>query len=70
MQSKAFKITDEQIEKLRPYLPDIDELIKDYSQFETRLDDAIIDELDENYDDTEISIMLQRIYDEIYKQND
>lgn len=70
MQSKAFKITDEQIERLRPYLPDIDELIKDYSQFETRLDDAIIDELDENYDDTEVSIMLQRIYDEIYKQND
>lgn len=70
MQSKTFKITDEQIEKLRPYLPDIDELIKDYSQFETRLDDAIIDELDENYDDTEVSIMLQRIYDEIYKQND
>lgn len=69
MQSKTFKITDEQIEKLRPYLPDIDELIKDYSQFETRLDDAIIDELDENYDDTEVSIMLQRIYDEIYKQN-
>ena len=70
MQSKAFKITEEQIEKLRPYLPDIDELIQDYSRFEIRLDDAIIDELDENYEDTETSVMLQKSYDEIYDQND
>ena len=70
MQSTAFRITKEQIEKLRPYLPNIDELVLDYEEFQTKLDDAIIDELDENYDDTEVSIMLQRIYDEIYKQND
>ena len=69
MQSTAFRITKEQIEKLRPYLPNIDELVLDYEEFQTKLDDAIIDELDENYDDTEVSIMLQRIYDEIYKQN-
>ena len=70
MQSTAFRITKEQIEKLRPYLPNIDELVLDYEEFQTKLDDAIIDELDENYDDTETSIMLQRIYDEIYDQND
>ena len=70
MQSTAFRITKEQIEKLRPYLPNIDELVLDYEEFQTKLDDAIIDELDENYDDTEVSNMLQRIYDEIYTQND
>ena len=70
MQSTAFRITKEQIEKLRPYLPNIDELVLDYEEFQTKLDDAIIDELDENYDDTETSIMLQKIYDEIYDQND
>lgn len=69
MQSTAFRITKEQIEKLRPYLPNIDELVLDYEEFQTKLDDAIIDELDANYNDTETSIMLQRIYDEIYDQN-
>ena len=64
MQSKAFKITEEQIEKLRPYLPDIDELIQDYSRFEIRLDDAIIDELDENYE-----LKLQRILQAFYKSS-
>ena len=70
MQSTAFRITKDQIEKLRPYLPNIDELVLDYEEFQTKLDDAIIDELDENYNDTETSIMLQKIYDEIYDQND
>ncbi len=70
MQSTAFRITKEQIEKLRPYLPNIDELVLDYEEFQTKLDDAIIDELDENYNDTDTSIMLQKIYDEIYDQND
>ncbi len=69
MQSTAFRITKEQIEKLRPYLPNIDELVLDYEEFQTKLDDAIIDELDANYNDTETSIMLQKIYDEIYDQN-
>ena len=69
MQSTAFRITKEQIEKLRSYLPNIDELVLDYEEFQTKLDDAIIDELDENYNDTETSIMLQKIYDEIYDQN-
>ena len=70
MQSQAFRITKEQIEKLRPYLPNIDELVLDYEEFQTKLDDAIIDELDENYEDTETSVMLQKLYDEIYNQND
>lgn len=70
MQSTAFRITKEQIEMLRPYLPNIDELVLDYEEFQTKLDDAIIDELDENYNDTDTSIMLQKIYDEIYDQND
>ena len=70
MQSTAFRITKEQIEKLRPYLPNIDELVLDYEEFQTKLDDAIIDELDEKYNDTDTSIMLQKIYDEIYDQND
>lgn len=69
MQSK-FKITQEQIEKIKPFLPNIDELLQgSLRDFLRELDDAIIGELGENYDDTETSIMLQKIFDEIYDQN-
>ena len=69
MQSK-FKITQEQIEKIKPFLPNIDELLQgSLRDFLRELDDAIIGELGENYDDTETSMMLQKIFDEIYNQN-
>lgn len=70
MQSQ-FKITQEQKEKLKPFLPNIDELLQGpLRNFLRELDDAIIGELGENYDDTDTSVMLQKIFDEIYDQND
>ena len=69
MQSK-FKITQEQKEKLKPFLPNINELLQGtLRDFLRELDDAIIGELGGNYDDTDTSIMLQKIFDEIYDQN-
>ena len=69
MQSQ-FKITQDQKEKLKPFLPNIDELLQgSLRDFLRALDDAIIGELGEDYDDTETSIMLQKIFDEIYDQN-
>lgn len=69
MQSQ-FKITQEQKEKLKPFLPNIDELLQGtLRDFLRELDDVIIGELGENYDDTDTSIMLQKIFDEIYDQN-
>ena len=69
MQSQ-FKITQEQKEKLKPFLPNINELLQGtLRDFLRELDDAIIGELGGNYDDTDTSIMLQKIFDEIYDQN-
>ena len=69
MQSQ-FKITQEQKEKLKPFLPNIDELLQgSLRNFLRELEDAIIGELGENYEDTDTSIMLQKIFDEIYDQN-
>lgn len=69
MQSQ-FKITQVQKEKLKPFLPNIDELLQGtLRDFLRELDDAIIGELGGNYDDTDTSIMLQKIFDEIYDQN-
>lgn len=53
-------------------MPEIDDLMQNYSKFENAFDDAIIGELefrDDEYWDTPNSIMLQKIYDEIYRQN-
>ena len=67
-----FIISSEQIEKLRPYLPDIDSLVcGDLDLFEDELNDAIVYHLDSKngYEETEISMFLQDLYDEIYNQN-
>ena len=67
-----FVITDQQIEKLRPYLPDIDKLVRgDLDEFEDELNDAIVYYVDSSngYDETPTSIFLQDLYDEIYEQN-
>lgn len=66
---RDFIITDEQIEKLRPYLKNIDELLFDHDKFEDELDSAILYETDRNFDPTPTSLMLERIYDDIYWQN-
>lgn len=65
----VFKITQEQIDKIRPYMKDLDELLKDHDRFEDELNDAIVYELGDDYEDTDASLMLQDVYDEVYEQN-
>ena len=65
----SFKITQEQIDKIRPYFKNVEEYLNDISEFQTELNDAIVYELDEDYEDTDASIMLQKVYDEVYEQN-
>lgn len=71
MQSN-FKITQKQKDQLKPFIPNIDE----YESKKTlvallhELNLVISGELDENYEDTENSLKLQKIYDELLNQND
>ena len=66
MQQILVEITDEQKEKIRPFMPDIDKWINgSLHNFLSELNDAIVAELGEDYEDTDTSIMLQDIYDEI-----
>lgn len=65
-----FNILDEQIEKLRPFLNNIDELIiGDINDFFLALDDAILKATDINFDPTPTSYMLEDIYDNIFNNN-
>lgn len=64
-----FKITQEQLDKIRPYFKNVDEYLNNIGKFQTELNDAIVYELDEDYEDTDESIMLQKVYDEIYELN-
>jgi hypothetical protein len=70
VKSASFKITYGQLEKIRPYLPNVDELLNDIGEFQGELNDAIVFQLDDDYEDTDVSLMLQIIYDEIYDQNE
>ena len=66
MQQVLVVITEEQKEKIRPFMPDIDVWVKDtLHNFLSELDDAIVGELGDDYEDTPNSIMLQDLYDEI-----
>jgi hypothetical protein len=72
MQQNLIKITEEQLKKIRPYMPNVDNMLNfSLHDFLSNLDDAIFDQLDKknDYEDTETSIMLQNVYDEIYDQN-
>ena len=63
------KITREEMEVLRKYIPDVDAIVKsgDVSEFELTLDRAIIENgLDKNDEITKVGVMLQGIYDKIY----
>ncbi len=63
-----FKITPEQIEKIRPYVKDLDKvLLQGYDRFSVVLDEAIEANLDRNYKHTETSKMLEEIYQTIRK---
>lgn len=65
-----FNITQEQIDTLKPLMPNLSELLKgDYSTFEEELDIRISYYLDEEYEHTKESRILETMYDEIYQQN-
>ena len=65
------KITKEQIEKLRPFIPKIDDYLRtmDVEAFLREIDDAEIGELDDNYNSTPTSRMIRKLYLEITEQN-
>jgi len=66
------KITREEMEVLRKYIPDVDAIVKsgDVSEFELTLDRAIIENgLDKNDEITKVGVILQGIYDKIFDRN-
>ena len=65
------KITKDQIELLRPFMPKIDEYLKtmDAETFLREVDEAEIAELDEQYNTTPTSRMIRKLYIEISEQN-
>ena len=65
-------ITEKQIRYLKPYIDNIEEIIKcgSVQDLLNALDDVIVDNILGNGDEPdEVGIKLQRIYDEIYNQN-
>ena len=65
-------ITNVQIEKLKPYLVDIEEHLKndDIQTFLDKINDLIVDNILANDDEPDgEGIDLQRVYDQIYNQN-
>lgn len=65
------RITKEQIEKLRPFMPKIDEYLNsmDVESFLREVDDAEVCELDDNYNPTPTSRIIRSLYIEISEQN-
>lgn len=69
MQSK-FKITEQQKELLKPFIPDIEDYLhKNLSELLHEMNLVISGELDDHYEDTPNSILLQKVYDELIEQN-
>ena len=65
-----FNITQEQVDELKPLMPNLEELLKgEYSVFEEELDIRIAYYLDEEYEHTKESRCLEILYDIIYSQN-
>lgn len=65
-------INDEQIKALKPYIDNIEDLIKkdDVQEVLDAIDDVIVDNILGNDDEPDDEgIKLQKIYDEIYDQN-
>ena len=62
-------IKDEQIEKLKPYINNIDELVQkdDVQEVLDAIDDVIVDNILGNNDEPNAEgIKIQKIYDEIF----
>ena len=66
------KISQELVSQLLEVIPDLNELIMndDLSEIETVLDQAIVNALDKDYNATPESRRLQKLYDELYAQNE
>lgn len=65
-------VTSEQIEALKPYIPDIEILVSkdDVQEVLDAIDDVIIENILENNDEPDAEgIRLQKIYDAINYQN-
>lgn len=64
---KKIYLTKEDYNFLVPYIANLDELIKadDYDELKYAIDDALIGELDDEYNSTETSMKLQEIYDRL-----
>ena len=65
------KITKNQIEALRPFMPKIDEYLEtmDAEVFLREVDDAEVGELDDSYNETPASRIIRKLYIEISEQN-
>lgn len=65
-------VKTEQIEALKPYIDDIEDLVKsdDVQAVLDAIDDVIVDNILSNNDEPDDEgIKLQKIYDEIFNQN-
>ena len=65
-------IKNEQIEKLKPHIANIEELVQkdDVQEVLDAIDDVIVDNILGNNDEPdEEGIELQKIYDQIFNQN-
>lgn len=65
-------IKNEQIEKLKLYIANIEELVRkdDVQEVLDAIDDVIVDNILSNNDEPdEEGIELQKVYDQIYNQN-
>ena len=65
-------VKTEQIEALKPYIDDIEDLVKsdDVQLVLDAIDDVIVDNILANNDEPDDEgIKLQKIYDEIFNQN-
>jgi hypothetical protein len=64
-------ITAERKAFLNKYIKNLDKVLEsdDINDLLLEIDDAILDNLDANYNPTEVGIELQKIYDDIYSNN-
>lgn len=68
-----FAITKEQIEKLRPLIENLDELLTRETDEDLllALDDLIIEELDDDQQNlSQKGVKLQKLWDDIFRAND
>lgn len=65
----VFPITNEQIDQLREFFPNIDELILDAKKMNEAASDKLVELLDDNYDPTPACTRLEHLWDYICWQS-